>query len=93
MAAGLLLHACCGPCATVVAEHFRGLGYEVTGWFFNPNVHPRDELARREAAFEEAARALALPALARGLRCPSLSSSSGSPAASERAVMPAISFG
>jgi predicted adenine nucleotide alpha hydrolase (AANH) superfamily ATPase len=49
-----------------VAEHFRGLGYQVTGWFFNPNVHPRDELERREAAFEEATRALALPVLPPG---------------------------
>lgn len=68
MAARLLLHACCGPCATVVAEHFRGLGCEVTGWFFNPNLHPRDEWARREAAFGQAARAIALPMLPPGPR-------------------------
>lgn len=66
MAARLLLHACCGPCAIVVAEHFRGLGYDVTGWFFNPNVHPEEERARREAVFEEAARAIALPVLQSG---------------------------
>ena len=68
MAARLLLHACCGPCATVVAEHFRDLGYEVTGWFFNPNLHPRDEWARREATFEQASRAIALPVLPPGPR-------------------------
>jgi hypothetical protein len=57
----LLLHCCCGPCSLEVAEHFRSLGYEVTGWFFNPNIHPAAELARRTATMIEAAQAAGLP--------------------------------
>lgn len=56
----LLLHCCCGPCSLEVAEHFRSVGHEVTAWFFNPNIHPPEELARRQATMVEAARAAGL---------------------------------
>jgi len=47
----LLLHICCGPCATHVMELLRGEGYDVTGYFYNPNIHPEDEYhARLDAA-------------------------------------------
>jgi len=62
----LLLHCCCGPCATDVADHFRGLGYEVTGWFFNPNIHPEQERRRRERTLGAAAEAIGLPVLPNG---------------------------
>jgi len=45
----------------MVAQHLQSLGYELTLWFFNPNIHPADELARRQAAMAEAARAAGLP--------------------------------
>jgi len=57
----LLLHCCCGPCSLEVAEHLRSLGHTVTAWFFNPNIHPLEELARRQATMVEAARAAGLP--------------------------------
>jgi hypothetical protein len=59
----LLLHCCCGPCVTVVVDHFRAFGDELTGWFSNPNIHPVAEQQRREETFEQAARALELPVL------------------------------
>jgi predicted adenine nucleotide alpha hydrolase (AANH) superfamily ATPase len=59
----LLLHCCCGPCALLVAEHFRSLGHTVTGWFFNPNLYPPEEYARRAATFAEGAREIDLPLL------------------------------
>ena len=62
----LLLHCCCGPCSTVTVEHFRSSGDEVTGWFFNPNIHPADELRLRETWFERAASAIRLPLLRPG---------------------------
>jgi predicted adenine nucleotide alpha hydrolase (AANH) superfamily ATPase len=47
----ILLHICCGPCAAVTVEALRGAGHEVTGFWFNPNVHPYQEYERRlEAA-------------------------------------------
>lgn len=38
----LLLHVCCGPCSPHVLQQLRG-AYDVTGFFFNPNIHPRGE--------------------------------------------------
>ncbi|MGM0626717.1 MAG: epoxyqueuosine reductase QueH [Candidatus Fermentibacterota bacterium] len=43
----LLLHVCCAPCLTVVLEGYRELGYDVTGLFYNPNIHPWKERQRR----------------------------------------------
>ncbi len=46
----LLLHICCGPCATRVVEALLP-DYHVTGFFYNPNIYPGDEHLRRlEAA-------------------------------------------
>jgi hypothetical protein len=60
----LLLHCCCGPCTTAVAEHFRARGDEVEGWFYNPNLYPEEEWERRREAFAEAAEAMGLATLA-----------------------------
>ena len=62
----LLLHCCCGPCATSVTDHFRAVGYDVVGWFFNPNIQPAEERRRREATLVEAAEAVGLPLLSAG---------------------------
>lgn len=46
----VLLHICCGPCAAPVIESLVS-EYAVTGFFFNPNIHPPEEYVRRlEAA-------------------------------------------
>ncbi len=60
----LLLHICCGPCATYPVPHLRELGFEVTGWWYNPNVQPADEYARREASLREYAGRVGLSLLA-----------------------------
>jgi epoxyqueuosine reductase len=57
-----LLHVCCGPCAEwplhVLAEQGTDLAAgDVTGYFYNPNIHPREEHARR---LENAARVASL---------------------------------
>jgi predicted adenine nucleotide alpha hydrolase (AANH) superfamily ATPase len=57
----LLLHCCCGPCAALVAERFRAQGHDVTGWFFNPNIHPVEERRRRQETMRQAAEAVGLP--------------------------------
>jgi predicted adenine nucleotide alpha hydrolase (AANH) superfamily ATPase len=59
----VLLHCCCGPCALLVADHFRSLHHDVTGWFFNPNLYPEEEHAQREVTLGEAAREAGLPLL------------------------------
>ena len=46
----LLLHICCGPCATHVIETL-SREFDVTGYYYNPNIYPEEEYGRRlEAA-------------------------------------------
>jgi len=56
----LLLHACCGPCATGVVPAWRERGVEPVGWFENPNVQPAAELERRLRSMLRYARAAEL---------------------------------
>lgn len=43
----LMLHMCCGPCSVYPVQHLRAQGHTVTGWFYNPNIHPYKEFRRR----------------------------------------------
>jgi len=43
----LLLHICCGPCALYPLQKLRSDGVDVTGFFFNHNIHPYQEYQRR----------------------------------------------
>lgn len=43
----LLLHICCAPCSIYPLKRFREEGIGVTGLFYNPNIHPGREYARR----------------------------------------------
>ncbi len=46
----LLLHACCGPCATETIKRL-SQKFNLTMFFYNPNIHPKKEyLKRKEAA-------------------------------------------
>ena len=51
----VLLHICCGVCATAAAESLMRDGHRVTGYFYNPNIHPADEYEKRLEAAREAA--------------------------------------
>ena len=42
-----VLHICCGVCAAGAADMLLIEGHEVTGYFYNPNIYPRDEYDRR----------------------------------------------
>ena len=42
-----LLHICCAPCANMPIEVLRGDGLEVTGYWYNPNIHPFTEYRER----------------------------------------------
>lgn len=44
----LLLHACCAPCATVPIERLQ-TDFEITCFFYNPNIHPQEEYDHRLA--------------------------------------------
>ncbi len=44
----LLMHICCGPCTIYPLKELRTHGHDVTGFFYNPNIHPYQEYARRQ---------------------------------------------
>lgn len=48
----VLLHICCAPCAIVPLKVLRAEGFEVTGFFYNRNIHPYQECKRRENALK-----------------------------------------
>ena len=50
----LLLHICCAPCAVYVIEKLRE-EYDVTGFFYNPNIHPVEEYLFRVRELEAVA--------------------------------------
>lgn len=52
--ARLLLHACCGPCATVCVERLLP-DYAVTLLWYNPNLYPPEEHERRLMAARQVA--------------------------------------
>lgn len=43
----ILLHVCCGPCTVYPLQVLRDESIEVTGYFYNPNIHPYREFKRR----------------------------------------------
>lgn len=53
----ILVHICCGPCAITPVTALLGAGMEVTGLYYNPNIHPLQEyLSRREGVAQMAGR-------------------------------------
>lgn len=52
----VLLHICCGPCAIAPVRRLQEQGCEVTGLFYNPNIHPLQEYLRRRQGLEDVAR-------------------------------------
>ena len=42
----LLLHACCAPCSSYVLEYLSEF-FEITIYYYNPNIHPENEYIRR----------------------------------------------
>ena len=49
----LLLHTCCAPCAIYPAGEAKKDGFAVTGFFYNPNIHPGYEYARRKKVAQD----------------------------------------
>lgn len=58
----LLAHACCAPDALYVFGLLRE-DFEVTGFFYNPNIHPEEEFRRRLEETRKVAERLGLPLL------------------------------
>lgn len=61
MKSSILLHICCAPCATAVLEKLREEMFSVSGYFYNPSIHPWKELQRRLDAVKTWAPQMNLP--------------------------------
>ena len=58
-----LLHICCAPCANQCIDILRGDGVELTGFWYNPNIHPFTEYRSRRNCLREYAQTIELPLL------------------------------
>mgnify|MGYP002589881044 CR=1 FL=1 len=66
-----LLHICCAPCANQCIDVLRTDGYAVTGYWYNPNIHPFTEYRSRRNCLRDYAASIGLPLIERndyGLR-------------------------
>jgi len=43
----LLLHSCCAPCSSSVIERLKN-DYDITVFYYNPNIYPKEEYAKRK---------------------------------------------
>jgi predicted adenine nucleotide alpha hydrolase (AANH) superfamily ATPase len=59
----LLLHTCCAPCSAAVIEWLLEREMRLTLFFFNPNIHPKEEYERRKSELVQYARRLRLDVL------------------------------
>jgi len=57
----VMLHVCCAHCAAYTVEHWRQQGYEVSAFWYNPNIHPYSEHQNRLESMERLAEKLNLP--------------------------------
>lgn len=44
---GLIVHCCCAPCAGAMFEFFKVNKLNPIIFFYNPNIHPKDEYVKR----------------------------------------------
>ena len=66
-----LLHICCAPCANQCIDVLRTDGCAVTGYWYNPNIHPFTEYRSRRNCLRDYAASIGLPLIERndyGLR-------------------------
>ncbi len=57
----ILLHVCCAPCSTYTINRLREQVWDVTGYWYNPNIHPFSEHERRRETLVQYAAQVNLP--------------------------------
>ncbi len=62
----VLLHICCAPDAAHGVPALLGEGFRVTGHFFNPNIQPAEEYAKRLDATRHLQEAIPFPLIVEG---------------------------
>ena len=55
-----LMHICCAPCANQPIRQLREEGISVSGFWFNPNIHPYTEYQARKATLEAYAKEIGM---------------------------------
>lgn len=58
----LLLHSCCGPCSTQVIDVLRK-DYQITVFYYNPNIQPQEEYAHRLAEQKRFCQIVGIPVI------------------------------
>jgi len=56
----VLIHCCCAHCAAYTVNYWRQQGYEVSGLWYNPNIHPYTEHQQRLEAMKSLAQEMNL---------------------------------
>jgi len=56
-----LLHICCAPCANMCIDTLREQGEALTGFWYNPNIHPFTEYRARRNCLRDYAQTIRLP--------------------------------
>ena len=64
----LLLHCCCAPCATHVLEYLSGF-FLITAYFFNPNIKPEAEYAKRAGELFKLMEIFSYPNISKTIVC------------------------
>lgn len=58
----MLLHTCCAPCSTHVLELLREV-FDLTLYFYDPNIHPKEEYEKRRDEMRSYAENFSIPFL------------------------------
>lgn len=56
-----MLHTCCAHCAAYTSRYFQEQGYEISAFWYNPNIHPYLEHEERLTALTTLTREINLP--------------------------------
>ncbi|MDD5067729.1 MAG: epoxyqueuosine reductase QueH [bacterium] len=61
----ILVHTCCAPCLCFTHKKLKEDGWDITLFWFNPNIHPFEEYRRRLDTLRQYAARTGLPCLYR----------------------------
>ncbi|MBL7170791.1 MAG: epoxyqueuosine reductase QueH [Candidatus Omnitrophica bacterium] len=59
----IVLHFCCGPCGAGVIETLSAQ-FKITGYFYNPNIWPKEEYERRLGSAKKIAKVMKIEMIA-----------------------------
>lgn len=62
----LLFHVCCAPCANAPVATLQSEGFEITAFWYNPNIHPFIEYKNRKNTVIEYTNQIKLPLIIEG---------------------------